>query len=56
MGDLLLFTEEGGQVDLRAWKEVEHHINLSHVQYDFFLGPFHCKSYILKEKNLLLIL
>lgn len=28
MGDLLLFTEEGGQVELRAWKKDEHHINL----------------------------
>ena len=28
MGDLLLFTEEGGQVEMRAWKKDEHHITL----------------------------
>jgi len=50
MGDLLLFTEEGGQVDLRAWKEDEHHINLVMSNTIFLLDPSIVKA-IFKGKK-----
>lgn len=50
MGDLLLFTEEGGQVDMRAWKEDEHHINLVMSNTIFLLDPSIVKAIFKRKK------
>ncbi|MEQ8221623.1 MAG: HAMP domain-containing sensor histidine kinase [Candidatus Eremiobacterota bacterium] len=50
MGDLLLFTEEGGQVDLIAWKEDEHHIKLVMSNTIFLLDPFIVKAIFKRKK------
>ncbi len=48
--DILLFTEEGGQVDLRAWKKDEYCINLVISNTIFLLAPSIIKAIFKRKK------
>jgi two-component system phosphate regulon sensor histidine kinase PhoR len=50
MGDLLTFTEEGGKVELRAWKKDENHINLVVSNTIFLLPPSLVKAIFKRKK------